>query len=143
MPGAQCTRSLACEIKQAHERSHHGHTGVNPAFPAQWFYGLLRALPGDQLCCHRCLRIWYVKTRLGLRTSARLDASIGASEPHDFTVREKRLSSACHSSAHGPYDPPCHPLTSPDAAASTASRPASVTIAIRPSSGTRQCDSVN
>ncbi len=29
MPGARCTRSLAC---------------------AQWFYGLLRALPGDQAC---------------------------------------------------------------------------------------------
>src|SRR5882724_11602618 len=50
MPGAQCTRSLACEIDKAHERSHHGYTGVNPAFPAQWFYGLLRALPGDQAC---------------------------------------------------------------------------------------------
>src|SRR5213592_2399998 len=50
MPGAQCTRSLACKIKIAHERSHHGHTGNHPAFPAQWFYGLLRALPGDQAC---------------------------------------------------------------------------------------------
>ena len=48
MPGGQCTRSLACKIKQAHERSHHGHTGFNPAFPAQWFYALLRALPGDR-----------------------------------------------------------------------------------------------
>jgi hypothetical protein len=36
------------ERKKAHERSHHGHTGNHPAFPAQWFYGLLRALPGDQ-----------------------------------------------------------------------------------------------
>src|SRR6266403_4549042 len=34
--------------KKAHEHSHHGHTGNHPAFPAQWFYGLLRALPGDQ-----------------------------------------------------------------------------------------------
>src|SRR6267142_366989 len=25
-------------------------SGGNPAFPAQWFYGLLRALPGDQAC---------------------------------------------------------------------------------------------
>src|SRR5258705_13995033 len=50
MPGAQCARSLACEIKKAHEHSHHGHTGNHPAFPAQWFYGLLRALPGDQAC---------------------------------------------------------------------------------------------
>src|SRR5258706_8834502 len=50
MPGAQCTHSLACEIDKAHERSHHRFTGVDPAFPAQWFYGLLRALPGDQAC---------------------------------------------------------------------------------------------
>src|SRR5258708_26300173 len=35
-------------MKKAHEHSHHGHTGNHPAFPAQWFYGLLRALPGDQ-----------------------------------------------------------------------------------------------
>ena len=49
-PGGQCTRGLACEIDKAHERSHHRFTGVDPAFPAQWFYGLLRALPGDQAC---------------------------------------------------------------------------------------------
>src|SRR5712664_3528247 len=35
-------------MKKAHEHSHHGHTGKHPAFPAQWFYGLLRALPGDR-----------------------------------------------------------------------------------------------
>src|SRR5437667_12722570 len=50
MPGARCARSLACKIKIAHEHSHHGHTGNHPALPAQWFYGLLRALPGDQAC---------------------------------------------------------------------------------------------
>ena len=27
-------------------------SGGNPAFPARWFYGLLRALPGDRLSCH-------------------------------------------------------------------------------------------
>jgi hypothetical protein len=35
-----------CE-KNAHG-SHHGCAGNHPAFPAQWFYGLLRALPGDE-----------------------------------------------------------------------------------------------
>src|SRR5258706_16473898 len=48
MPGAQCTHSLACDRNKAHECSHHRYTGVNPAFPAQWFYGLFRALPGDE-----------------------------------------------------------------------------------------------
>jgi hypothetical protein len=32
-------------------------SGGNPAFPAQWFYDLFRALPGDRLSCHRRLRI--------------------------------------------------------------------------------------
>src|SRR6478672_7009799 len=36
--------------KKAPEHSHHRFTGNHPAFPAQWFYGLLRALPGDQAC---------------------------------------------------------------------------------------------
>src|SRR6202171_5652870 len=52
-------------------------SGNTPAFPAQWFYGLCRALPGDRLSCHR---------RHADR-SAQLDASIGASGPHDFAVR--------------------------------------------------------
>src|SRR6266403_6173137 len=81
--------------------------------PRNGFTAYFALSSATRLCCHRRLRIWYVKTRLGLRTSARLDASIGASEPHDFTVREQRLSSACHSSAHGP----CRPaLPSPDIA---------------------------
>src|SRR5712671_8103979 len=43
MPGARCARSLVCKKTT---RSHRN----DPAFPAQWFYGLLRALPGDQAC---------------------------------------------------------------------------------------------
>ena len=31
-------------------------SGSIPAFPAQWLYGLLRALPGERLSCHRRLR---------------------------------------------------------------------------------------
>jgi hypothetical protein len=33
-------------VIEAHERSHYRFTGIIPAFPAQWFYGFLRALPG-------------------------------------------------------------------------------------------------
>src|SRR5258706_10579449 len=35
-------------MKKAHERSHYRFRRITPAFPAEWFYGLLRALPGDQ-----------------------------------------------------------------------------------------------
>jgi hypothetical protein len=48
MPGAQCARSRACRVESTRV-SHHGHTGNHPAFPAQWFYGFFRALPGDRL----------------------------------------------------------------------------------------------
>src|SRR5258705_1082436 len=37
-------------MKKAHERSHYRFRRINPAFPARWFYGLLRDLPGDQAC---------------------------------------------------------------------------------------------
>ena len=33
--------------ERAHEHSHHRFSRNIPAFPAQWFYGFLRALPGD------------------------------------------------------------------------------------------------
>src|SRR5258706_4904977 len=98
------------KLNKAHERSHHRYTGVNPASPAQWFYGLLRALPGDQACLTPSPRA----------TFARLDAGIGASEPHDLAVRISIIRPAR--------------IRSPDAAASTPSRSAFVTCA-RPSLG--------
>ena len=54
-------------------------SGSNPAFPAQWFYDLFRALPGDRLSCHR--------RRCDAKHHHQLDASIEASGPHDFAVR--------------------------------------------------------
>jgi hypothetical protein len=44
--------------KKARERSHHGHTGNHPAFPAQWSYGVLRALPGDEFVLSPSLPDW-------------------------------------------------------------------------------------
>src|SRR5258707_3836205 len=45
---ANAPAASRAKLDKAHERSHHRFTGVDPAFPAQWFYGLLRALPGYQ-----------------------------------------------------------------------------------------------
>jgi hypothetical protein len=53
-------------------------------FPARWFDGLLRALPGVRdLVSHRRFRIFFRK----------LNASQGASGPHAFAVRNDRRSS--------------------------------------------------
>src|SRR6185369_10736419 len=49
MPGARCTRSLGPKEKRHRAKSPRSHR-KSPGIPAQWFYGLLRALPGDQAC---------------------------------------------------------------------------------------------
>src|SRR3954469_13560773 len=49
IPDAFCTRGLVCKYVQrnAHERNRYRRS--NPAFPAQWLYGLCRALPGERI----------------------------------------------------------------------------------------------
>ena len=63
-------------------------SGNTPAFPAQWFYGLLRALPGE--------RALLPPSSPRSFASRKLDASVAASGPHDFAVRDPcvRLSQA-------------------------------------------------
>jgi len=77
-------------VRTKSARVDHRFNRNTPAFPARMVYGLLRALPGDRLVCHRRLRIddpsepgW-----AGC-ISARLDASTGAPGPHDFAVRDR------------------------------------------------------
>ena len=43
-PGARCTRGLACNCAQRTRTRAYRFSGNTPAFPAQWLYGLLRAL---------------------------------------------------------------------------------------------------
>jgi hypothetical protein len=54
-PGARCTRGLACQDAHSKKRTRaYRFSGSSPAFPAQWFYSLFRALPGETwLVCHR------------------------------------------------------------------------------------------
>src|SRR4249919_4012039 len=52
-PGARCTRGLVCNSAQKTRTRAYRFSGNTPAFPAQWLYGLLRALPGERLFCHR------------------------------------------------------------------------------------------
>src|SRR5712671_2289860 len=110
MPGAQCARSLACEIKK--------HTSivttVTPETP-----GIPRAMV-LRLTSRSPRRPGFVVT-VACASSRRLDANPGASEPHDFAVRFSIIRPARY--------------CSPDAAASTASRPAFRDVAQRPSVG--------
>ena len=99
----------ASRAKQKSTRvSHHGHTGIARHSPRNGFNGFLRALPGDRACLPPS------PAKVAFR---RLDASVGASGPHDFAVRIRRASSLRTISVH--RIPP----------------PTSVTIAKRPSRG--------
>jgi len=103
-PGARCTRSLACDILVSTRASHHRFTGYTQPSLRNGFNSLFRALPGDRALLPPSLADH-------LR---QLDASVGASGPHDFAVRKSaaRLASLPR---------PPHPAST------------SVTIAIRPS----------
>jgi hypothetical protein len=72
------------------ESDAHEHTGsaeaVRPSL-RNGFNGFLRALPGDRLF------VTIISKKLA---SQKLDASIGASEPHDFAVHLTRCSSKAH-----------------------------------------------
>src|SRR6201991_3383700 len=46
-PGARCTRGLVCKRRWKKRTRAYRFSGEHPAFPAQWFYGLLRDLPGE------------------------------------------------------------------------------------------------
>jgi hypothetical protein len=84
MPGARCTRSRACRVVSTRV-SHHGRTGT-PGIPARnGFNGFLRALLGD--------RALLPPSPPRSFASRELDASVGASGPHDFAVRKIALSS--------------------------------------------------
>ena len=82
MPGARCARSRACSGSKARALV----TTVTPETP-----GIPRAMvltvsfalsPVTGLVCHR---------RPAKLASRELDASVGASGPHDFAVRSQRV----------------------------------------------------
>jgi hypothetical protein len=134
-PGARCTRSLACKVLEAHERSHHRFTGTPGISCAMDLaaYFVLSSVTG--LVCHRRRRIWRTKTRLGSMHLRKLDASVGASGPHDFAVRISAVRLRAGRPLTSPIGPALRLHLRADAAASTASRPVFVTIASRPSVG--------
>ena len=72
-PAVSCAMCIQRKRTRAYRFS-----GNTPAFPAQWFYGLYRALPGDRA---------FLSPSLMRIVFRKLDTSIGVSGPHDFAVR--------------------------------------------------------
>src|SRR5450755_1289795 len=88
--------------------------------------------PVTGLFCHRRQRIKFCLSPVGPTQLRELDASVGASGPHDFAVREKRLSSARRGIAQESFDSPCDPIARKTLPRPPHPHPASVTIMIRP-----------
>jgi hypothetical protein len=134
-PGVRCTRGPTCKGRK-HVGRHHRFTGPNRLSLRNGFNGLLRALPGD--------RALLPPSPCGLTASL---ARLGhPSPPQDLTPASGRQDhttspSATTSFVCAPVDrsraqrTALQPRLRADAAASTASRPTSVTIASRPSCG--------
>ncbi len=79
MPVPSAPRSLACSVENTRV-SHHGRTGITRHSRTRMvFNGFLRALPGDRALFATVAP----EKRLA---SQELDASVGASGPHDFAV---------------------------------------------------------
>jgi hypothetical protein len=107
MPGARRARSLACEIKK-HTSMVTTVTPVAPGIPRAMVLTVSFVLSSAiGLSCHRHRR----------DRPRRLDASVEASEPHDFAVRHRAARLAARRR-------PPHPV------------PRFLTIASRPSGGT-------
>jgi hypothetical protein len=85
MPGARRTHSLACQAKQTHELVTTGspkHSDIPCAMVLTVSFVLS---PVTGLFCHRRSQI----------ITCELDTSVGASGPHDFSVRASNVRLAC------------------------------------------------
>jgi hypothetical protein len=85
-----CTLHPRSRVQQCTKKRTRAYrfSGGNPAFPAQWFYGLFRALPGEP---------GFLATVAPEKlASQELDASVGASGPHVFAVRISAVRLSAH-----------------------------------------------
>src|SRR5258706_13436894 len=79
MPGAQRTRSLACDKNKAHERSHHRYSRDHPAFPHAMVLRLISRSPRRRIRLVTVIGgLRFCRTRAGRLASADLPPATGA-----------------------------------------------------------------
>ena len=112
-PGARCTRGLVCNVHKEVRTRAYRSSGEHPAFPAQWLYGLCRALPGDEFLLPPSLCELTAKPEPGRANFvfAKLDASHGRQDhtvlPYATTplvLRGKQSLTAPRQSSRPPCD---------------------------------------
>ena len=105
-PAVSCAK--LCERRRTRA---YRFSGGNPAFPAQWPYGLLRALPGESGFVVSVAGEWMAHPRPVGPTClfADLTPTIEAPGPHDFTVRFGTARPRALEIAHEPEGRPAIP----------------------------------
>ena len=120
------------KLSEAHERSHHGHTGITRPSPRNGFTAYFVLSPATNSSCHRRPRIKVLSARLGRRASANLTPATGVRTTRlHRTQKAPIILHAAHRSRGSSR--PAIAICAPDALTSTASRPALVTTRDRPS----------
>src|SRR5215218_8287367 len=116
----ECRVRAAPAVSRAKSKStrgrHHRFTGAARHSPRNGFNGLLRDLPGDRALLSPSFSEygWSAPGRADF-ASAKLDASVEASGPHDFTVRISAVRLRACKSLTG-WTPPCDSRLRADAA---------------------------
>ena len=136
MPGARCTRGLVCQ-EIAHWRTRAYRAAENtPTSPAQWLYGLLRALPGDEFLLSPSSANWQLRWPGWANfASADLASATDARTTQLHRTQPRRSSRVPFDRSRGSSRPAIS--STHDAAASTASHPNLGDDGQRPSSGMR------
>ena len=131
---AGCTLHPRSRVQSA-QRNAHEHTGTDGAFRhslRNGFTAYFVLSPATNSSCHRRWRInGLIEARLGRLRLRQLDTSNGCQDHTVLPYASAPFVLRAVRSAHG--KPALRSRPAPDAAASTASRPTFVTIAIRPS----------
>jgi len=137
-----------CPVAPAASRAENGHHAheysqrgtETSGIPHAMVLQLIRALPGDSFVATVAFGLRFCRARLGQRASEDLTPALGVRTTRFHCPLQRRSSCVAFlsSQATSMYIRPCQVIATPDAAASTASHPACLTIAIRPSSGIRR-----
>ena len=83
------------QILQRERTRAYRYSRSTPAFPAQWFYGLCRALPGENSSCHHRCRIEGKFAPVGPNSPPAAWHQPRVSGPHGFAVRFSAVRLAC------------------------------------------------
>jgi hypothetical protein len=128
--------AASCALGSGRTHTSNNEYPESPGVPARnGFNGFLRALPGDRACLPPSPADRSCLSPVGPTRLRKLDASVGRQDHTTSPYAATSFVSSPFDRSRAFRQPALPPRCAPNAAASTASHPASLTIRIRPSVG--------